>query len=139
MDSLDLHTIIEEFEHSTLSELELQCASYTVKLKRANEPNLPPVVPLSQQPVANHRVTENSPDIIESPLVGTFYLTPSPDAPPFIEVGRTIATGDVLCIIEAMKMMNQLQAEFPCEIVKVLAKQGAMVEFGQPLFEVRRI
>jgi acetyl-CoA carboxylase biotin carboxyl carrier protein len=76
--------------------------------------------------------------VIKSPIVGTFYQTPSPDSPPYVEVGDTVEKGKVICTIEAMKMMNQLETDFPCEIVSVLAPQGELVEFGQPLFEVRR-
>ena len=135
MDNMDLHTIIDEFERSSLSELELKCKTYSVRMTRSTgqKPESPTAIAMSANPIINKD------NIIDSPLVGTFYLTPSPDAPPFIKEGDVVKEGDILCIIEAMKMMNQLQAEFPCEIVKILAKQGTMVEFGQPLFEVRRI
>ena len=71
--------------------------------------------------------------------MGTFYRTPAPDAPPFIEVGDTVQVGDTLCIIEAMKMMNRLEAEFPCEIVAIHAEHGKLVEYGGALIEVRRL
>lgn len=78
-------------------------------------------------------------EYIKSPIVGTFYRSASPDAPPFCEAGTKIKKGQKLCIIEAMKMMNALEAEFDCEIVKILATNGDMVEFDQPIFEVRLI
>jgi len=77
-------------------------------------------------------------ETINSPLVGTFYSAPSPDAPPFVKPGARVAAGDKLCILEAMKMMNNLEAEFDCEIVSALASNGQLVEYGQPLFEIRR-
>ena len=77
-------------------------------------------------------------ETITSPIVGTFYLTPAPDAPAYVQVGDLVEEGGIICTIEAMKMMNQLQTDFPCEIVSVLAKPEEMVEFGQPLFTVRR-
>ena len=76
-------------------------------------------------------------EYIKSPIVGTFYRAASPDAPPFSEVGKKVSKGQKLCIIEAMKMMNALEAEFDCEIVKLLVNNGDMVEFDQPIFEVK--
>ena len=78
-------------------------------------------------------------EYIKSPIVGTFYRSPSPDAPAFSDIGKKIAKGQKLCIIEAMKMMNALEAEFDCEIVKILVNNGDMVEFDQPIFEVRAL
>jgi len=77
-------------------------------------------------------------ETIDSPLVGTFYSAPSPDAPPFVKSGSKVKAGDKLCILEAMKMMNNLEAEFDCEIVSVLASNGQLVEYGQALFEIKR-
>jgi len=77
-------------------------------------------------------------EIITAPIVGSFYRSPGPDSPPFVEEGSVISAGDSICIIEAMKIMNKLEAEFACEIVRVLAENGQMVEYGAPLFEVRR-
>jgi acetyl-CoA carboxylase biotin carboxyl carrier protein len=78
-------------------------------------------------------------ELIKSPIVGTFYRAASPDAPPFADIGKKIAKGQKLCIIEAMKMMNALEAEFDCEIVKILVNNGDMVEFDQPIFEVKPV
>jgi acetyl-CoA carboxylase biotin carboxyl carrier protein len=75
---------------------------------------------------------------VVSPIVGTFYRSPSPDAPPFVEEGSEVETGGPLCILEAMKVMNEVTAEFDLEVVRVLAENGQMVEFGTPLLEVRR-
>jgi acetyl-CoA carboxylase biotin carboxyl carrier protein len=78
-------------------------------------------------------------EVIRSPLVGTFYRAAAPDAPPFVDKGDTIQKGKPLCILEAMKLMNEFQAEFDLEVVAILAENGTMVEFGAPLFEVRRV
>ncbi|AEJ20168.1 acetyl-CoA carboxylase biotin carboxyl carrier protein [Gracilinema caldarium] len=78
-------------------------------------------------------------EVITSPIVATFYRSASPDAPPFVEVGTKVKAGQTLCILEAMKMMNHLEAEFDCEILTIKAENGAMVEYGQALFEVKRL
>lgn len=78
-------------------------------------------------------------EIITSPIVATFYRSSSPDSPPFVEVGSKVKAGQTLCILEAMKMMNHLEAEFDCEILAVKAENGALVEYGQALFEVKRL
>ena len=73
---------------------------------------------------------------VTSPFVGTFYEAPAPDAPKYTEVGRSFKKGDVLCIVEAMKIMNEIEAEFSGKVVSVLAKSGQAVQYGQPLFEI---
>ncbi len=78
-------------------------------------------------------------EVIRSPLVGTFYRAAAPDAPPFVEKGDKVEKGKPLCILEAMKLMNEFQAEFDLEIVSILVDNAKMVEFSTPLFEVRRI
>ncbi len=76
---------------------------------------------------------------IEAPMVGTFYRAPAPDADPFINKGDVVEAGDALCIIEAMKLMNEIEAEFKCKIVDVLIEDGEPIEYGQPLFLVERL
>ncbi|MDR2403333.1 MAG: acetyl-CoA carboxylase biotin carboxyl carrier protein subunit [Spirochaetaceae bacterium] len=78
-------------------------------------------------------------ETIASPIVAVFYPSPQPGAPAFVSSGSRVKTGDTLCILEAMKMMNHLEAEFDCEILRVLPSGGDMVEYGQPLFEVKRL
>ncbi|MBO4706472.1 MAG: acetyl-CoA carboxylase biotin carboxyl carrier protein [Spirochaetaceae bacterium] len=78
-------------------------------------------------------------ETVDSPIVGTFYRSPSPDSPAYAEKGTTIKKGEPLCIIEAMKMMNTLTAEFDMEIVEVLVENGSLAEYGQPLFKVKRM
>lgn len=74
---------------------------------------------------------------IDAPIVGVFYVAPSPDAQPYVSVGKQVKKGDTVCIIEAMKCMNEIQAEEDGEIVEILAKDGELVEYGQPLFKIR--
>ncbi|RKX73765.1 MAG: acetyl-CoA carboxylase biotin carboxyl carrier protein, partial [Spirochaetes bacterium] len=93
--------------------------------------------PAETAAAAVNEVSGNN-EIITSPIVGSFYRAPATDAPPLVEKGSQVQAGDSICIIEAMKIMNKLEAEFPCEIVKILAENGQMVEYGAPLFEVRR-
>ena len=77
-------------------------------------------------------------EIIASPMVGTFYRSPSLDAEPFVREGQRVEKGHTLCILEAMKLMNQIEAEFPCEILRIFPANAVLVEYGTPLFEVRR-
>ena len=76
---------------------------------------------------------------IRSPMVGTFYRAPAPDADPYVEVGDTVQKGQVLCIIEAMKLMNEIEAEFPCKILDILVENAQPVEYNQPLFLVEKL
>lgn len=133
-ESPKIESLFTLFEASSLSEFELTTERYTVKMKR----------PANSEAVARERDAKPAErraevEIITSPIVGTFYLTPAPDAPPYVGIGSTVKAGDVLCTIEAMKLMNQLEAEFACQIVNILAKPETMVEFGFPLFEVKRL
>jgi acetyl-CoA carboxylase biotin carboxyl carrier protein len=91
------------------------------------------------KPRKHNTGTVSKGEAITSPIVATFYAAASPDAPPFVQVGTKVKTGDSLCILEAMKMLNQFQAEFDCEILSILVKNGDFVEFGQTLFEVKRL
>jgi acetyl-CoA carboxylase biotin carboxyl carrier protein len=75
--------------------------------------------------------------IVKSPIVGTFYESPSPDSDPFVKLGDRVSTGQVLCIVEAMKLMNEIESDFAGEIVKVYVKTGQPVEYGQPLFAIK--
>ncbi|MBU2526728.1 MAG: acetyl-CoA carboxylase biotin carboxyl carrier protein [Bacteroidetes bacterium] len=93
--------------------------------------------PASSQPVQPAEPSEDSKYVvIKSPIIGTFYRKPSPDKPVFVEVGSTIQKGDVLCVIEAMKLFNEIESEISGKIVKVLVDDSSPVEFDQPLFLV---
>lgn len=79
---------------------------------------------------------ENTGKIVRSPMVGTFYIKPNPNADPYVEVGKKVKKGDVLCIIEAMKLMNEIESELEGEIAEILIKDGETVEYGKPLFKI---
>ena len=96
-----------------------------------------PVVQAAETPAAPVASEDDSKYItVKSPIIGTFYRKPSPDKPTFVEVGSTIKTGDVLCVIEAMKLFNEIESEISGKIIKVLADDSSPVEFDQPLFLV---
>jgi len=88
---------------------------------------------------AGHAIPTPGTEAITSPIVATFYRSAGPDSAPFADVGGRIKAGQTLCILEAMKMMNHLEAEFDCEIIAVKAKNADLVEYGQTLFEVKRL
>lgn len=97
----------------------------------------PQVVASSAAPAASPAVDDNSKYVtVKSPIIGTFYRKPAPDKPMFVEVGSTIGKGDVLCVIEAMKLFNEIESEVSGKIVKVLVDDSSPVEFDQPLFLV---
>ncbi len=75
-------------------------------------------------------------NIVKSPMVGTFYLKPSPDSEDYVQIGQKVKKGDTLCIIEAMKLMNEIESEFDGEITEILLKDGEIVEYGKPLFKI---
>ena len=88
---------------------------------------------------ASGKQAESNVAYVTSPFVGTFYRSPSPEAPPFVEVGSNIRAGQALCIVEAMKLMNEIEAEFAGTILECLVETGSPVEFGQKLFRVKKI
>ena len=96
-------------------------------------PQAPAQVSSSEAPKAE---SAHKGKAITSPMVGTFYAAPSPDASPFVEVGKSISQGDVVCIIEAMKLMNEIESEFSGTITEICVKDGQPVEYGQPLMYV---
>jgi acetyl-CoA carboxylase biotin carboxyl carrier protein len=126
-----IFTLMDKLNTSGLAELEYSDGTSHLVLRkaRANSAGVP----------AGGRAVHTSGETITSPIVGTFYPAPNPDAPSFVRPGSKVKTGDILCILEAMKMMNQLVAEFDCEIIAVKAASGDLVEFGQTLFEVKRL
>jgi acetyl-CoA carboxylase biotin carboxyl carrier protein len=148
MELKDLYAMMDRFEKSGLSELIFKKGGDEICLKKVitAAPAVQPMpAPQPQTQAARAQSASADPpttpgtELICSPLVGTFYRSPAPDAPPFVEKGDTVKKGGPLCILEAMKLMNEYQAEFDMEIVSILGDNGKMVEFGAPLFEVRRI
>ncbi|MBN2858995.1 MAG: acetyl-CoA carboxylase biotin carboxyl carrier protein [Sphaerochaetaceae bacterium] len=141
MNIKDLESIITLFNAHNLSSLEVKEKDLKIKVQRQTVTVAPPAYASSEpQTVPTSKEKEKKvTETITSPIVGTFYRTPSPDAPPYVEVGDTVHKGDILCTIEAMKIMNQLEADFDCEIVKIYPEQASMIEVTTPLFEVKRI
>ena len=124
-------------EHG-LGELELESGDLTIRARKAGAagvPGGPAAAPASAPGAAAPAVApEPVATVVEAPVVGTFYRASAPDAASFVEVGHRVEPGDVLCVIEAMKLMNDIKAEFAGEVVEVLAENGQAVEYGQPLF-----
>ena len=152
MDLRKLKTLIDLVEASDISVLELTEGEEKVKISRQN--NLQPATaPINyvQQPIeaATEKLTTakqddtapkekatESKNVITSPMVGTFYRAASPDSAPFIDIGSSVKKGDTLCIIEAMKILNEIDSDKEGTISKILIENGQPVEFGQPLFEI---
>ncbi|GHU09334.1 hypothetical protein FACS1894151_06890 [Spirochaetia bacterium] len=138
--------IIDKFSAADIAELELNSGDFSLTLRKAgavgneasNKPDRQNARP-EQSAEKDVAGTGGKTELIVSPIVATFYSSADPSSPPFAQVGSTVKAGTTLCILEAMKMMNHLEAEFDCEITAVLAKSGDLVEFGQTLFEVKRL
>jgi acetyl-CoA carboxylase biotin carboxyl carrier protein len=159
MNQKELKELIEFLIEKDITEFELERGDMKVRIKRGQ-----PVVVAAASPVASvfaNHVPQAAPPapvaasasaaaavaapvdedaglhIVKSPIVGTFYEAPSPGAPPFIKVGDRVADGQPLCIVEAMKLMNEIESDMAGEIVKILVKNGQPVEYGQGLFAIR--
>lgn len=160
MDIKEIQNLIKFVAKSGASEVKLEMDDIKITIKTGSEsdataihytpvaPQMPQTAaPVSQEapaqkaetaaPATSKESDDNSKYItIKSPIIGTFYRKPSPDKPLFVEVGQTIAEGDVLCVIEAMKLFNEIESEVSGKIVKVLVDDSSPVEFDQPLFLV---
>lgn len=146
MDLRKLKTLIDLVETSGIAELEIQEGEERVRITRANAPAQPPQMIFNAPPspvaaVAAPALVAEAPPApeeeghaVKSPMVGTFYRAASPGASPFVEVGDTVTQGDTLCIVEAMKLMNEIEADASGTVKAILVENGQPVEFGQPLF-----
>lgn len=92
---------------------------------------------LKVEEVTKSEIKEDEGNIVKSPMVGTFYIKPSPTSEPYVEIGKDVKKGDTLCIIEAMKLMNEIESEFSGKVAEILVKDGDMVEYGTPLFRIK--
>ena len=148
MDIRKVKKLIEMLENSNLEEIEIQEGEESVRLVKSHgsQQNYQPqsiVVPqdnsteetLQEVTTEEEKAESNS---INSPMVGTFYASASPGAKPFISVGDVISEGDVVCIVEAMKMMNEIKSEFSGTVLSVNAENSEPVEYGQSLFEISK-
>lgn len=158
MNQKELKELIEFLIEKDIAEFELERGDVKVKIKRASEPAMarethyiavppvasaPVVTPVASAPGKEQSVAAAVPEpeenlhIVRSPIVGTFYEAPSPGAPPFIKVGDKLEVGQVLCIVEAMKLMNEIECDMAGELVKKLVTNGQPIEYGQELFALR--
>jgi acetyl-CoA carboxylase biotin carboxyl carrier protein len=150
-DVAKVRRLVELMDEFDLSLVDLKQGGQRVRLRRGAEPLLvsappsstPPAPPPPASGAAPVRVAEPSSPVsskntvaIKSPMVGTFYASPKPDAPPYVKVGDMISPDTVVCLIEAMKVFNELPAEISGRIIAVVAESGAPVEYGQTLFEI---
>jgi len=146
----ELRELIALMKENGLAELELEREEFRVRLRRDYGPAeshhfAPAPAPVAAPAAPTHpgeqATTAASQDqdlhIIPSPIVGTFYRSPSPTADPFVKIGSNVEPESVVCIIEAMKLMNEIQAEASGEVVKIYVENGQPVEYGQPLFGIR--
>ena len=154
MDLNKIKQVVDLMKKSDLSEFEIQDQEFKLRIKRdlpgrvaAPAPAAPAPAPVAAAPaapvaaapapVAAAPAADPNVKVITSPMVGTFYATPSPDSPNFVAIGSTVKADTVVCIIEAMKVMNEIQSELSGTIVECLVASGTSVEFGQPLFRVK--
>ena len=138
-----IEEMLQLMESRGLVELEMEHQGLRIRLKKASSSQTPQLVEYIAgipQAVAGQAAAKPAAEgkriVIKSPMVGTFYRSPAPDAPPFIEVGQDIEIGQVVCIIEAMKLMNEIKSEAAGRVVEILMQNGDPVEFGQPLFSI---
>jgi acetyl-CoA carboxylase biotin carboxyl carrier protein len=155
MDIRKIKKLIELLEESGIAEIEIKEGEEAVRISRAGAAYTaapsPHAMHPAPAPAAAARAAEAAPaavageaaakpksneHVITAPMVGTFYAAPSPGAKPFVEIGDEIKLGQVLCVIEAMKMMNQIEADKAGRITSIMARNGDPVEFGQPLFVI---
>ena len=153
MDLKDIKSIVDLMKKNALSEFEMEEGDFKIKLKRdavgkprKGEPVMaqeaPMMLPVAAPiPAATPAATPAAAPVpegteVKSPMIGTFYLKPSPDAEPFVEVGAKVDADTVVCIIEAMKVMNEIKAEVKGTIIEVLMEEGKPVEYGQGLFRI---
>lgn len=155
MDMKDLKKLVEMIAATDFNEFEYENGDDKVCIRRGQEKEVitvaapmasapaPAVAPVAAPAVAAPAIAEPETavagDTINSPMVGSFYRRPSPDAEPFVEVGSVVEAGQGLCIVEAMKLFNEIEAEFKCRILEILKEDSQPVEFGEPLFRVERL
>ncbi len=153
MDLVLLKKLMKMVDESTINDFELETEGIKIKLSKGqNAPVYAPpqihsqIIPqqiITRESSAEPQLPDDTSDLdsglyeIKSPIVGTFYKAPSPDSLPFVEVGEKISVGTTLCIIEAMKLMNEIESDVNGTVAKVFVENGSAVEYGQPLFLIK--
>lgn len=152
MDIRKIRKVIELLKKENVAEIEIREGEESVRISQFGSMQYPsqqlPIPPAATHQMAHSSIHHSMPSeakdsfslegktTINSPMVGTFYITPTPGAAPFVQVGQTVKTGDILCIVEAMKMFNQIEADRPGKIAAILVENSRPVEYGQPLFVI---
>jgi len=140
------------FGKSKLDKMKIKMKDFELEMEKGGEvqtvvaPATPTPAVVSAVPAAPATPAESTPaapaisgDVITSPMVGTYYASPSPDSPPFVKAGDKVKKGQTLCILEAMKIMNEIEAEYDCKIIEVLVADGEAVEYDKPLFVIEKL
>ncbi len=158
MDINEIKKLIKIVENSKINDFSISEGDLKIKISKNGKvsqtftgmqmPETPvqsPIPPVSSEatttpevPKNDTKVTNENIHVITSPIVGTFYRAPAPDADPYVKVGDSISTGSVLCIVEAMKLMNEIESDINGKVVKILVDDATPVEFNQPLFEIEK-
>ena len=143
MDIRNLRKILREFEKSTIHKLEISEKDFTIKMEKKDDHQKAVVLerPTEKIERVDQAKEEEKQDyqVVQSPLVGTYYQSPSPESAPFVSLGQRVKEGDILCIVEAMKVMNEIRSSYTGIIRKIHLKNDDMVEYGQPLFEIEAL
>ena len=144
MDLEKIEGLVKIIENSSLTEFTIKEGDLKITMSKLDNPPVVaagvPVGPApAPAPAPEAAPAEDEKLFITSPIVGTFYSAPAPDAPAFVKVGDQVKNGQTVCILEAMKLMNEIQSEFDCEIEAVLVSNEQKVEYGQPLFRVKKL
>ncbi|ERL27261.1 MULTISPECIES: acetyl-CoA carboxylase biotin carboxyl carrier protein [Leptotrichia] len=138
MDLEQIEKLVEIIEKSTLKEITVEEGNLKINLKRENNIEIQSISKNIEKKVEIVEEPDEE-SFITSPIVGTFYSAASPETPAFVRVGDTVKKGQPVCIVEAMKLMNEINCDFDCEIEAVLVSNEQKVEYGQPLFRVKKI
>jgi acetyl-CoA carboxylase biotin carboxyl carrier protein len=147
MDLEKIEGLVKIIENSSLTQFTLEEGETKITMSKLSHPPViapgmpapPPQTQAVPAPVVETEAPEEEKLFITSPIVATFYSAPAPDAPAFVKVGDRVKNGQTVCILEAMKLMNEIQAEYDCEIEAVLVSNEQKVEYGQPLFRVKKV
>ena len=133
-----IEQLVKIFEKSSMLEFEYKSGDTEIYMSRMGEPGQASAPVIAPAKTVVQAYEEDTDLYITSPIVGTFYAAPSPEAKPFVNAGDEVKPGQVVCILEAMKLMTEIKSEYKCEIEAVLVVNGQKVEYGQPLFKVKK-